>query len=745
MNEIPTPFFDEQDKTTSWLDRWIPKAIEHWTPEEHFKVRVLVGLTLVAIFMALLNVTLHLIFNDVYGRHFILINSLRVVTAIVLGLNLYVLHVSRSARIFTIGIFIFVTVIICSIALLIGKPYSNGMMLTLILPVLSVFLMGIRWGSGVTVFIILFAALLPTGLMQKWLHIPESTLSVRLVNFMSYFITLSILACFVWLFERSKQMSIAAFHKAYQKAIEAQRSRDKAILASRAKSEFLANMSHELRTPLNAIIGYTELLEEDAQLDQNDEYLPDLERIKQAGHHLLDLINDILDISKIESGRMDLHIEEISIPVFLEEVEHTVEVLIADKHNRYEQSYDPQLRFFESDPKRLRQILLNLLSNAAKFTDEGTIRLSVEEWVDPQNKQWIEFHVSDTGIGMNEEQQSKIFDKFTQADSSSTRKYGGTGLGLAITRELCQLMDGDIFVKSTEGVGSTFTVRLPLRAKKLSRKTGSFELPEAYSSSSNLPSSDRPKALIIDDDPAVLDLLTRLFTEEGFQVIASSSGREAVGLAQQIQPQLITLDVMMPGTSGWETLTRLKQEPSTQHIPVFMITISDEVERGYALGAAEYISKPFTRSQLRKTLSAYKTTNPKKVLIVDDSDETQRLMQKLLQQEGWKTFEARNGEDGLYQAQAIEPDLILLDLIMPKMDGFQFLAQLRGHREIALQEIPVVVFTAKDLTPEEQEVLSHSAQHVSLKDHTHDKQKTLQQLKMVLKVQMYPTHSSEES
>jgi signal transduction histidine kinase/CheY-like chemotaxis protein len=494
--------------------------------------------------------------------------------------------------------------------------------------------------------------------------------------------------------------------------------REAADVANKAKSRFLANMSHELRTPLNAIIGYSEILEEEAEDRALDDLVPDLRKIHGAGRHLLKLINDILDLSKVEAGRMDLYLETFALRGMLDDVVSTIQPLVAQKSNTLVVDCPADIGSIHADLTKLRQSLFNLLSNASKFTESGTVTLRVRS-EHSDGRKWIKLAVQDSGIGMTPEQVARLFQPFTQADASTTRKYGGTGLGLTITKRFAELMGGTVTVDSAKGTGSTFTLVLP--AEVVARPVTSDHVA--------LMAGPRGLVLVIDDDPAMHDLVRRTLEKEGIAVIPALTGEEGLELARQLKPAVITLDVMMPGSDGWNVLRALKADPDLARIPVVMLTIIDDKNMGFSLGASEYLTKPVDRERLIRVIRRFRHEGGGRALVIDDDEAARDRMRELLRGESWDVAEAVNGREGLEALGHGMPDLILLDLMMPEMNGFEFLAAL--HAREGGMHVPVVVVTAHDLTPAEREHLSIHVARVFDKDHL-DSEVLVAELKRLL-------------
>jgi signal transduction histidine kinase/DNA-binding response OmpR family regulator len=473
--------------------------------------------------------------------------------------------------------------------------------------------------------------------------------------------------------------------------------------ASQHKSTFLANMSHELRTPLNAIIGYSEMLFETAQEEGQEGFLPDLEKIRQAGRHLLSLINDILDLSKIEAGKMEVYLEEVDLDDLVAEVKAIAEPLAAQNANRLEISSPPGLPPLRTDRTKLKQSLLNLLSNASKFTQQGRISLAIE----PGGKE-ISFRVGDTGIGMNEEQLARLFQTFSQAEASTTRRYGGTGLGLAITRHFCEMLGGGITVESAPGKGSTFRITLPLE-----KRAAAVPEPIAAGESALPAPGEAPLVLVVDDDANARDLLQQAIRKEGYRVITATDGESALELARKERADLITLDVLMPRVDGWAVLSTLKSDPQLSQIPVVIVTVLAERGIAVSLGAAGFLTKPVERARLAEILWRNLHAGGT-VLVVDDDPQARGVMRAHLDRLECPAAEAGDGAEALaWLARNPPPALVLLDLIMPGMDGFAFLDAVAKTAQ--WRDIPIVIVTAKELEPAEREFLKGRAREVLAK------------------------------
>lgn len=474
-----------------------------------------------------------------------------------------------------------------------------------------------------------------------------------------------------------------------ERTAQLEKAHDEAIKANLIKSQFLANMSHELRTPLNAIIGYSEMLVEEAEELGEPAFVEDLGKIRHAGKHLLSLINDILDISKIEAGKMEIHMETFELSGLIQDVITTVKPLTDKNGNQLDtRSVQGEMT---TDVTKLRQILINLLSNASKFTKDGTISLDVYDEMRNHQKGYC-FRVKDTGIGMTSEQVEKLFQPFTQADSSTTRNYGGTGLGLAISHSFCDMLGGSFQVESEFGSGSVFTCWLPNAAEEKQQDREPFSERQEFREDSS-----KISILLIDDEPINHQLMKRYLTKEGWTLAFATSGQEGLQLAKKLRPQVICLDILMPSMDGWSVLSVIKSDPELRHIPVVICSMTSDNHLGYALGASDFLTKPINREQLVQLMDKYVSMSADQtVLVIEDDEGASELTTRMLQKEGYTVTQARNGRIALECMAKVTPKLILLDLMMPEMDGFQFVAELR--KQEAWSEIPIVVVTAKSIT-----------------------------------------------
>jgi signal transduction histidine kinase/DNA-binding response OmpR family regulator len=460
-----------------------------------------------------------------------------------------------------------------------------------------------------------------------------------------------------------------------------------AVAATKAKSEFLANMSHELRTPLNAILGYSGLLKETAEMNGWASLLPDLQRIETSGNHLLGLINSILDLSRVEAGRMDLNVETFSLRGLVEEVEAIATPLMEAGRNRFTVRMEWSDLEVETDRVKLRQCLLNLISNAAKFTEDGEVKLRISKA--EATRPMIRIEVSDTGIGMTPEQRERVFDQFVQGDSGTSKRYGGSGLGLAITKQFVRLLQGDLRVESTVGKGSVFTIEVPTH---ILSDQATFPEPR---------SGNLPVIAVVDDDVHVSDLVRRMLPREQYDVRAAGTGVEGLRMIRSLQPDLVILDIVLPDVDGFTLLGELKKSPTTSNIPVILMSIQDAQSRGYQLGAVDYITKPIDRRRLLGSVNRHCSPGKNRsALIVEDDPLTREILERTLTSSGWKVRTAENGAVGLKDFQAHgAPGIVVLDLLMDEMDGFEFIEHLR--RLDPERRVPVIVVTAMDLTAED--------------------------------------------
>jgi signal transduction histidine kinase/DNA-binding response OmpR family regulator len=496
--------------------------------------------------------------------------------------------------------------------------------------------------------------------------------------------------------------------------LELTKERDMAEAASQAKSSFLSMMSHELRTPLTAVIGYSQLME---QLVAEGDYrtvAADLHHIYSAGRHLLTLINNVLDLSRIEAGKLQLCAERVDIPDLVESIATTLRPLIEQNHNTLQISCPTHMAAMYTDPLKVRQSLLNLLGNAAKFTEAGTIHLSVErERIDGVD--WVSFVIADSGIGISTDQLPKLFKPFSQIDDSLNRRYDGTGLGLALSQRLCQLLGGNITVESTFGVGSVFTMRLPAIAPADPADIPAARPPAAYvamAAEEVVPIVSENLVLVIDDDPAVGSMIAQLIGPEHACVIYAASDADGIELARDVLPDLIFLNLLMPRIDGWQVLAALKADPELAHIPVILISIDDQRQRGFALGVADFIVKPSDPTGLAATLSwlPAPTPAPGYILIVEDDRAISDLFLRALESEGWHAVVARTGREALTTITARPPAAIMLDPLLPDIDGVQLITTLRERP--GRVECPIIIVTARDMSSADRAQIQGSARQI---------------------------------
>jgi CheY-like chemotaxis protein len=446
-------------------------------------------------------------------------------------------------------------------------------------------------------------------------------------------------------------------------------------------------MSHELRTPLNSIIGFSRVILRGIDGPLTELQQADLTAIHNSGQHLLGLINDILDLSKIEAGKMELSLEDMDLADVVKGVMSTAIALVKDKSVELRQEVPADLPAIRADARRIRQVILNLVSNAAKFTEQGRITTRVE--LTPRE---VEVSVIDTGIGIPADKLEHVFEEFTQVDASTTRRAGGTGLGLAISRRFVEMHGGRMWVESKLGAGSRFAFNLPLERP--------VEPPEE-DGSEVAPVPGKKVVLSIDDDGSVITLYKRYLEKQGYQVIGLLDATRAVDEARRLNPMAITLDVLMPNRDGWSTLADLKSTPDTSRIPIIVCSIIQDESKGFSLGAADYLVKPIAENELLRALErANRNKATQTVLVIDDEPEAIRLVRRMLEAwSGYKVLEAIGGAQGIASVQAQQPDLVILDLMMPDIDGFAVLETIKSNR--STQDTPIVVVTAKDLTEED--------------------------------------------
>ena len=488
---------------------------------------------------------------------------------------------------------------------------------------------------------------------------------------------------------------------------EMETARDEARDASDQKTKFFANMSHELRTPLNAILGYGEMLYEDCEDLGYDDLLPDLKKITSSGSHLLSLINNILDLSKIEAGKMELFVTSFEIENMVQTIKDVSEPLAAKNDNGFVINLDGAMGSMSQDETKLRQCLTNFLSNGFKFTKNGTVTLDVKSRM-IDDVEFIDFAVIDTGAGMSPEGVAKVFEEYTQAERSTSANYGGTGLGLPISKKFAEMMGGDVIVTSEEGVGSVFTMSVP-------RECPEYSEDEVEGNVINLDDQDN-LVVLVDDDVAMHDLIKRTISKLNLTLLGATNSEKGMELIREVKPKLILLDVLMPGRDGWSLLKECKTDKDLKDIPVIMISQLNQSNLAASLGANDYLTKPIDRSHFINTLKRIlgNDTKDKKVLVIDDDKDVRELLSRLLKDAGYRPIDARDGKEGLERTKD-EPALIILDLEMPRMDGFEFLDNyIKDVPEES--RAPVLVFSGKDLTDVQEDLLKERVVGLVKKD-----------------------------
>jgi diguanylate cyclase (GGDEF)-like protein/PAS domain S-box-containing protein len=514
-----------------------------------------------------------------------------------------------------------------------------------------------------------------------------------------------------------KELNEKLEEKVIERTMELEKANRELERSNKLKSQFIATMSHELRTPLNSILGFSELLLDEVFGNLTEKQKRYVNNIYNSGNHLLQLINNILDLAKIESGKMELHYETFSLKQALVEVENILKPLIHKKNQRLTVSVEEKLSVINADRTKFKQILYNLLSNAIKFTGEGGSISITADLIEKENynlistkkcckNNYLKISITDTGIGIKKDYQEKIFLEFEQLDSSYSRKYEGTGLGLALTKKLVELHGGKIFVDSEEGKGSTFTVLLPIveADTKIEVEKKLLKQEILYEKSLLNRSGSVPLILIVEDDPATAELIMLYLAQGGYRVAHAHDGNTALEKIRELKPFAVLLDVMLPGKDGWEVLQEIKSDQEIKDIPVIISSVADNKELGFALGASDYLVKPVDRITILKKLeelsfSTKKGRRPINILCIDDHIDTLEFLSSILEAEGFNVITAQSGKEGVEKSVFYKPDLIILDLMIPDIDGFEVTQIIKNNP--STKDIPIIILTAKDLTVED--------------------------------------------
>ena len=480
--------------------------------------------------------------------------------------------------------------------------------------------------------------------------------------------------------------------------------------ANRAKSAFLANMSHELRTPLNAIIGFSEILEDQTFGSLNDKQIKYVRNVRTSGKHLLNMINDILDLSKIEAGKLELRHERFSLGETVDGIITIVKVLANKKKVELTYHIDPNLTEIQADPKHFKQVLYNLLSNAVKFTPEGgkvELNAVLQEKTDPEVRRFVQISVSDSGIGIAPEDYGKVFSEFQQIDDTYSRQQEGTGLGLALSKKLVEMHGGELWFTSEKGKGSTFAFCIPL---EFCSEPVEIEetAPVVVGDSPENGNAHGQLILVVEDDPRSAELISIYLSQAGYRVARAANGEEGVRLASELKPSAITLDIMLPKMDGWQVLKTLKDNPATREIPVIVASMVDDKPMAYNLGAVDCLLKPLDRQELVAKLANLKSagkvaSDPLRVLVIDDNTKSLDLIHAFLERYGYQVQGASSGAGGLELMKTSRYDAVVLDLMMPEMSGFDVLEKLK--EQPGGKDVPVIIYTAKDVTEEDQQRL----------------------------------------